>query len=239
MDTSRKIAVITGAGSGIGRATAHALLEAGWTVVLAGRRRDMLEETAALAEARPPRTLVVPTDVRDPAAVAALFEQVKADLRPHRPAVQQCRDQHPRHPVRGSDLRAMVGCRRGQPDRLVPLRPARLPHDEGAGAAGRAHHQQRLGLGACAAAQFDPLCLDQARADRADPLVVARRARIRHRLRPDRHRQRRDDAQRGHRARPAAGHRPGRGRAAHGCRATSPEGSSTWPSCRSKPTSSS
>jgi NAD(P)-dependent dehydrogenase (short-subunit alcohol dehydrogenase family) len=77
MDAPAKIAVVTGAGSGIGRATAHALLEAGWTVVLAGRRREMLDETAALAQARPPRTLVVPTDVRDPAAVAALFNRVK------------------------------------------------------------------------------------------------------------------------------------------------------------------
>jgi len=77
MDTPAKIAVVTGAGSGVGRATAHALLEAGWTVVLAGRRREMLEETVALAEVEPPRTLVVPTDVRDPAAVAALFARVK------------------------------------------------------------------------------------------------------------------------------------------------------------------
>ena len=57
MPTQGKIAVVTGAGSGIGRATAHALLEAGWNVVLAGRRADMLEETAALANAPPPRTL--------------------------------------------------------------------------------------------------------------------------------------------------------------------------------------
>jgi NAD(P)-dependent dehydrogenase (short-subunit alcohol dehydrogenase family) len=77
MDNSAKIAVVTGAGSGIGRASAHALLEAGWAVVLAGRRREMLEETAELAETPPPRTLVVPTDVRDPAAVAALFGRVK------------------------------------------------------------------------------------------------------------------------------------------------------------------
>src|SRR6266446_450589 len=77
MDTPPKIAVITGAGSGIGRATAHALLADGWSVVLAGRRREMLEETAALAETAPPPTLVVPTDVRDPAAVAALFDRVK------------------------------------------------------------------------------------------------------------------------------------------------------------------
>ena len=77
MDPPPKIAVITGAGSGIGRATAHALLEADWTVVLAGRRREALEETAALASASPPRTLVVPTDIRDRAAVAALFDRVK------------------------------------------------------------------------------------------------------------------------------------------------------------------
>src|SRR5262245_5396425 len=78
MDRASKIAVITGAGSGIGRASAHALLEVGWTVVLAGRRREALEETAALAGTAAPRTLVVPTDVRDPAAVAALFDRVKA-----------------------------------------------------------------------------------------------------------------------------------------------------------------
>jgi NAD(P)-dependent dehydrogenase (short-subunit alcohol dehydrogenase family) len=72
-----KIAVITGAGSGIGRASAHALLEDGWTVVLAGRRQHMLEETAALANASSPQTLAVPTDVSDPASIAALFAAVK------------------------------------------------------------------------------------------------------------------------------------------------------------------
>jgi NAD(P)-dependent dehydrogenase (short-subunit alcohol dehydrogenase family) len=78
MPTPGKIAVITGGGSGIGRATAHALLEAGWSVALAGRRGDMLEETARLANAPPPRTLCVPTDLRDPAQIAALFEAVRA-----------------------------------------------------------------------------------------------------------------------------------------------------------------
>src|ERR1700730_13872251 len=78
MAEQAKIAVITGAGSGIGRATAHALLDAGWNVVLAGRRRDMLEETASLAGEMPPRTLVVPTDIRDPAQIAALFDAAQA-----------------------------------------------------------------------------------------------------------------------------------------------------------------
>ena len=77
METPEKIAVVTGAGSGIGRASALALIEAGFSVVLAGRRREMLEETASLANAQPPRTLIVQTDVRDPASVAALFHRVK------------------------------------------------------------------------------------------------------------------------------------------------------------------
>ena len=85
METPAKIAVITGAGSGIGRASALALLEAGFATVLAGRRREMLEETAALArpvaggsETTPaPPTLVVPTDVSDPASIAALFNAVR------------------------------------------------------------------------------------------------------------------------------------------------------------------
>ncbi|HVC56523.1 MAG TPA: SDR family oxidoreductase [Stellaceae bacterium] len=77
MATQAKIAVITGAGSGIGRASAHALLEDGWSVVLAGRRQHMLEETATLGNAPPPRTLCVPTDVSDAASIAALFAAVK------------------------------------------------------------------------------------------------------------------------------------------------------------------
>src|SRR6059036_396571 len=78
MAAQGKIAVITGAGSGIGRASAHALLEAGWNVVLAGRRKHMLDETASMANAPAPRTLAVPTDVADPASIAALFAAVKA-----------------------------------------------------------------------------------------------------------------------------------------------------------------
>jgi NAD(P)-dependent dehydrogenase (short-subunit alcohol dehydrogenase family) len=67
-----KIAVVTGAGSGIGRAVALELFQNGWSVVLAGRRRERLEETAASD-----RALVVPTDVRDPRAVEMLFARTK------------------------------------------------------------------------------------------------------------------------------------------------------------------
>ncbi len=73
-----RIAVVTGAGSGVGRAAALHLLQAGWSVALAGRRQDALAETVALAGDAAPRTLVQPTDVGDPAQVEALFAAVKA-----------------------------------------------------------------------------------------------------------------------------------------------------------------
>jgi NAD(P)-dependent dehydrogenase (short-subunit alcohol dehydrogenase family) len=66
------IAVVTGAGSGVGRVVAGALLDAGYRVALAGRRADALAETAAGRE----HTLVQPTDVADPASVNALFDAV-------------------------------------------------------------------------------------------------------------------------------------------------------------------
>ena len=72
-----RISLVTGAGSGIGRASAIALLAAGWHVVLAGRREDALQETAAQAGDSGPRTLAVPTDVRDAASVKALFAKTR------------------------------------------------------------------------------------------------------------------------------------------------------------------
>ena len=215
MATSEKIAVITGAGSGIGRATALALHADGFSVVLAGRRQAMLEETAALANATPPRMLVVPTDVTDPASIASLFDTVKSTYGRIDLLFNNAGTSTAQYPDRRPDVRAMVECRRDQPDRLVPLRAARVPHDEAPAAARRPYHQQRFGVGACAAAELDALCRDQACADRSDAVTVAGWTRIRHRLRPDRHRQRGNNAQRGHRTRPLAGQRKSRGRSAH------------------------
>jgi len=74
---STKIAIVTGAGSGIGRASAAALLKAGYSVALAGRRADALEESIKLAGADGARGLAVPTDVTHPESVRALFGKVK------------------------------------------------------------------------------------------------------------------------------------------------------------------
>jgi NAD(P)-dependent dehydrogenase (short-subunit alcohol dehydrogenase family) len=74
MSSIAKIAIVTGAGSGIGRATARALLREGYAVVFAGRRRNTLEESAARAE----NALIVPTDVSDPGSVQSLFDATRS-----------------------------------------------------------------------------------------------------------------------------------------------------------------
>ena len=73
MHTPTKVAIVTGAGSGIGRAVALALLDHNYSVVLAGRRADRLHETANQSN-HADRALAVPTDVADPAAVRRLFD---------------------------------------------------------------------------------------------------------------------------------------------------------------------
>ncbi len=77
MTPSDKIAMVTGAGSGIGRATALALLREGYSVVLVGRRADALSRTVADAGTDPSRTLAVAADVSDVAAVRGVFEKTK------------------------------------------------------------------------------------------------------------------------------------------------------------------
>ncbi len=77
MTEREKVAIVTGAGTGIGRAASTHLLEAGYRVVLAGRRREPLEEVAAQADPSADRTLVVPTDVGSPASVRALFDRCR------------------------------------------------------------------------------------------------------------------------------------------------------------------
>ena len=73
----KKVAIVTGAGSGIGKAVALVLLREGYHVTLAGRRKDALEQAVAEAGPARSRALVVPTDVRDPEAIRALFARTK------------------------------------------------------------------------------------------------------------------------------------------------------------------
>jgi NAD(P)-dependent dehydrogenase (short-subunit alcohol dehydrogenase family) len=73
-EANNRIAVVTGAGTGVGRAASLALMNAGFTVVLAGRRLEMLEETAKLGGSG--KSLAVPSDMTDPGSIAALFAKV-------------------------------------------------------------------------------------------------------------------------------------------------------------------
>jgi NAD(P)-dependent dehydrogenase (short-subunit alcohol dehydrogenase family) len=77
MSTTAKVAVVTGAGTGIGKAAALALLKDGYCVTLAGRRPALLEQIVTEAGSAGGRTLIVPTDVSNPAAVRTLFARTK------------------------------------------------------------------------------------------------------------------------------------------------------------------
>lgn len=71
-----KIALVTGAGTGIGRSVSLRLLKEGWTVVLTGRRQEPLNKTVELAEANAKRSIAIAADVTDPESVKSLFREV-------------------------------------------------------------------------------------------------------------------------------------------------------------------
>ena len=77
MNASNKVAVVTGEGTGVGKAAALALLKDGYRVALAGRRKELLEQTVKDAGPAGARALVVPTDVSDPQSVRALFARTQ------------------------------------------------------------------------------------------------------------------------------------------------------------------
>ena len=77
MNSAGKVAIVTGAGTGIGKQAALALLNEGYSVALAGRRKELLEATVLESKTSGPRALIVSTDVSDPASVKALFAKTK------------------------------------------------------------------------------------------------------------------------------------------------------------------
>ena len=235
--TSGNVAVVTGAGTGIGKAVASALVVAGWRVAFAGRRIEPLEAAIAATGAAD-RAIAVSTDVSRSDSVDALFARTKAafgrvDLLFNNAGVSIG------GPFEDLTHRPVAGGRGHQPHRRVPVRASGVPDDEGAVAARRPHHQQRLDLGPRATPQLRALHRHQARDHRPHQVDLARWAQARHRLRPDRHRQRRhrDGSEDGQGR--AAGQRHDRRRAADGRRARGVARSSTWRACRSTRTSSS
>ena len=110
MASTSKIALVTGAGTGVGRAAALALMNAGFTVVLAGRRKDKLDEVAGEGAKAGGKSLPVTADIADPDAVERC-SQNREGVRPPRPAVQQRRHRRPGRADRRSAVRAMAGGR--------------------------------------------------------------------------------------------------------------------------------
>ena len=80
MTKNEKIAIVTGAGSGVGKASSIALAADGWTIMLAGRRQKPLEETALTIEATGGKAIAIPTDTADPLSVKELFKKTQIDF---------------------------------------------------------------------------------------------------------------------------------------------------------------
>ena len=149
------MALITGAGSGIGKATALAFLNDGFRVVLAGRHGAKLEAVAT--QAGDAQALIVEADVTKPDSVRALFDAAQEKFGRARRVVQQRRDERAVPAARRHALRKMARGHRHQSHRRIPLHAAGVPPHEGPDAARRAHHQQRVDLGARAAREFRAL----------------------------------------------------------------------------------
>ena len=126
-DRVTRIGVITGGGSGIGRAAAAALAADGWTVVLAGRRAAALEQAAAAIGAA---AVPVPCDVTDPGSVRALFDVVRERFGRLDLLVNNAGIGAPAVPLEDLDAGAVASRRRHQPDGRVPVHAGGVPdHD--------------------------------------------------------------------------------------------------------------
>ena len=220
----KKIALVTGAGTGVGRAVTLALMREGYAVVLAGRRKDKLEEVAKEGAQTPGEALVVPADVADPASIKALFAKTKdtygrLDLlfnnagigTPATPIEDMPLDKW--QAVVATNLTGLFLCTQ----EAIKIMKAQNPRggriiNNGSISA----HTPRPGAAAYTATKHAVTGLDQTNRARLPPL--------RNLLRPDRYRQRRNPAHRPHGAgrRRAAARRPQDDRAAHGGRRRRP-----------------
>ena len=226
MAASPKVALVTGAGTGIGKAVALALMKEGYATVLAGRRADKLEETVSEGKSTGAKSLAVPTDVGDPAAIKALFAKTKETFGRLDVLFNNAGIGAPPVPLEDlpyetwkqvvdTNLTGMFLCTQ----EAIKIMKAQDPRG------GRIINNGSISAHA-PRPRVGRLYRDQACGDRAHQVDLARLPPIRHHLQPDRHRQRRDPADRAHGAgaRRDAGRRQDGGRAAHERRRRRPRG---------------
>ena len=138
MSASPKIALVTGAGTGVGRAVAIALAKAGYNLVLAGRRKEMLDKVAAEINAVGAQALAVPTDVSKRESILALFATVKSSFGRLDVLFNNAGIGAPARAARGPSLRDLAKRRRHQFHWHVPVHPGSHQDHERPEAAGAA-----------------------------------------------------------------------------------------------------
>ena len=229
-----RIALVTGAGSGIGRAVAIQLAKAGYQVAVAGRRVAPLEETSAAAGGK---LLVVPTDVTDEAAVAAMVQRTTQHFGRLDVVFNNAGTAAPPAPI---DELPVDGWRRVIDTNLTGVflvaqaafRAMKAQNPQG----GRIINNGSIAVGDAAAAHGGLHRL-QARGHRPDQDHRAGRAALQHRLRPDRHRQCADQPRHLDAGRHIAGGFLASSRSPPSTCSTWPRRCSTWPPCRCRPMS--
>ena len=236
---SGKIAVVTGAGSGIGRASALALLKSGYKVALAGRRKEALDETAKLAGNNAPNAHGRADRRHQARRHRGAVRQGQGDLGPARPGVQQCRRRRPPVPLEELPYETWLGVVAANLTGpfLCTQEAMKIMKDQSP-RGGRIINNGSISAHAPRPFSVAYTSTKHAITGLTKSTSLDGRA-LRHRLRPDRHRQRRDADDRAHDQGRAAAQRHDRRRAAHGRRRRWPTPSSTWTACRSTPTCSS
>ena len=234
MPTNTKVALVTGAGSGVGRSAALALAREGYAVVLSGRRKEMLEAVAQ--EAAGAKTLIVPTDVGDLPPSAALFAQTKQEFGRLDVLFNNAgigRRAVPLEDLTFEQWKAVVDTNLTGTF-LCTQEAFRIMKDQ------QPRGGRIINNGSISAHAPRPNSAPYTATKHAitglTKSTVARRPQVRHRVRPDRHRQRRHPMT----ARMRRACRRPNGtievEPTHGCRARRPTRWSTWRTCRSTPT---
>ena len=193
----QKIAIITGAGTGIGKAVALALMREGYAAVLAGRRKDKLEETAAEASSLGAKALVVPTDVSSVQSIKNLFAKAKDTFGRLDLLFNNAGTGAPAVPLEDlpyetwqkvvdTNLTGMFLCTQ----EAIKIMKSQDPRGS--------YHQQRFDFGTRAPTALGRLYRDQTRRDRAYQVDLARWPQLQHHLRSDRYRECRNAPDRAH-----------------------------------------